>query len=71
MQSLHLTSEHIEFGPFRMDASSDNSRWVVRVWKLRPKAFCALKTLIQNNGRYVDYDQMIQDAPGRRFRGAA
>jgi tetratricopeptide (TPR) repeat protein len=35
--------------------------------ELRPKAFCALRTLIQNNGRYVDYDQMIQDAWGGVF----
>jgi tetratricopeptide (TPR) repeat protein len=34
---------------------------------LRPKAFCALRTLIQNNGRYVDYDHMIQDAWGGVF----
>ena len=30
--------------------------------ELRPKAFSALRTLIRNNGRYVDYDQMIHDA---------
>lgn len=35
--------------------------------ELRPKAFRALRTLIQNNGRYVDYDQMIQEAWGGVF----
>jgi tetratricopeptide (TPR) repeat protein len=30
--------------------------------ELRPKAFSALRTLIRNNGKYVDYDQMIHDA---------
>ncbi len=64
---MQVTSEPIEFGPFRMDASSAQLSLGGVNLELRPKAFCALKTLIQNNGRYVDYDQMIHDAWGGVF----
>lgn len=64
---MQVTSEQIEFGPFRMDASMGQLTLGGANLDLRPKAFCALRTLIQNNGRYVDYDQMIQDAWGGVF----
>ena len=64
---MQVTSEQIEFGPFRMDANSGQLSLGGANLELRPKAFCALRTLIQNNGRYVAYDQMIQDAWGGVF----
>lgn len=64
---MQVTSEQIEFGPFRMDSSAGQLSLGGVNLDLRPKAFCALRTLIQNNGRYVDYDQMIQDAWGGVF----
>jgi DNA-binding winged helix-turn-helix (wHTH) protein len=59
---LQVTSEQIEFGPFRMDCSGGQLTVDGANLDLRPKAFSVLRTLIQNNGRYVDYDHMIQDA---------
>jgi tetratricopeptide (TPR) repeat protein len=64
---LQVTSEQIEFGPFRIDTSAAQVSLRGANLDLRPKAFCALRTLVQNNGRYVDYDQMIQDAWGGVF----
>jgi DNA-binding winged helix-turn-helix (wHTH) protein/tetratricopeptide (TPR) repeat protein len=60
--TLPVTAEHLEFGPFRVDSRSGRLLLDGVGVDLRPKAYCALKTLIHNSGRYVDYDQMIQDA---------
>ena len=59
MQGL---DEHISIGPFRLDlAASRLVRNGVEL-ALRPRAFRALKVLIQNPGRVVDYEQLIRDA---------
>jgi len=60
--SLAAPSEQIDFGPFHVDSRTGQLLLRGANLDLRPKALCALKTLIQNSGRYVDYDQMIHDA---------
>jgi DNA-binding winged helix-turn-helix (wHTH) protein/Flp pilus assembly protein TadD len=53
---------HIAFGPFSLDVEAARLlRDGVDV-DLRPQAFNALRTLIQNCGRHVDYEHMIQQA---------
>jgi len=54
--------EPIVLGPFRVNlATSRVLRDGVEL-ELRPQVFRALKVLIQNPGRLVDYEQMIRDA---------
>ena len=54
--------EPIALGPFRVNlATTRLSRDGVEI-ELRPRAFRALKVLIQNPGRLVDYQQLIQEA---------
>lgn len=56
--------ERIDFGPFSLDIEG------VRLLRdgvpldLRPQAFQALRALIENSGRHVDYQQMIHQAWG-------
>jgi DNA-binding winged helix-turn-helix (wHTH) protein/Tfp pilus assembly protein PilF len=54
--------ETIAVGPFRVElATSRLSRNGVELG-LRPRAFRALKVLIQNPGRLVEYEQLIREA---------
>jgi len=53
---------NIAFGPFSLDLESARLLRDSVELDLRPQAFSALRTLIQNCGRHVDYDQMIQQA---------
>jgi DNA-binding winged helix-turn-helix (wHTH) protein len=54
-------AEPIALGPFRVDMDGNRLlRDGVEV-TLRPRAFRALKVLIQNSGRLVDYGQMIRE----------
>jgi tetratricopeptide (TPR) repeat protein len=54
----------LTFGPISLNLET------FQVWrddvelKLRPQAFHALRVLIQNRGRYVDFDQLIREAWG-------
>ncbi len=54
--------KQVAFGPFRMDVGSARLLRDGVELNLRPQVFHALKALIQNTGRYVDYEQMIRDA---------
>ena len=54
--------ESVALGPFSVDlANTRLSRDGVE-FEMRPRAFRVLKVLIQNRGRLVDYQQMIQEA---------
>jgi len=52
----------IAFGPFSLDVESARLLRDGVGLDIRPQAFNALKILIQNCGRHVDYDQMIHQA---------
>jgi tetratricopeptide (TPR) repeat protein len=54
--------KQVVFGPFRMDVFSARLLRDGVELNLRPQVFHALRALIQNTGRYVDYEQMIHDA---------
>ncbi len=54
--------EQLVFGPFCLDLASARLIRDGIDLELRPQAFQALKTLLQNSGRPVDYDQMIRQA---------
>ena len=59
---VRVPVEPIPFGPFCLDAT--NSRLLrdgVEV-EIRPQALHVLQVLVQNSGRHVSYDQMIQEA---------
>lgn len=54
--------EPIALGPFRVDLATTRVLRDGVALELRPRAFRALKVLIRNPGRLVDYQQMIRDA---------
>ena len=54
--------ERIDFGPFCLDLQGARLLRDGVAVELRPQAFYALKTLIQNCGRHVDYARMIEEA---------
>ena len=59
---VRVPVEPVPFGPFSLDAA--NSRLLrdgVEI-DIRPQALRVLQVLVQNSGRHVSYDQMIQDA---------
>jgi tetratricopeptide (TPR) repeat protein len=59
---VRVPVEPIPFGPFCLDAT--NSRLLrdgVEI-DIRPQALHVLLVLVQNSGRHVSYDQMIQEA---------
>src|ERR1051326_7305170 len=59
---VRVPVEPIPFGPFCLDtASSRLLRDGVQV-DVRPQALHVLQVLLQNSGRHVNYDQMIQEA---------
>jgi tetratricopeptide (TPR) repeat protein len=53
---------YIAFGPFSLDLEGSRLLRDGIDLDLRPQAFHALRTLIQNCGRNVDYEQMIHQA---------
>jgi len=59
---VRVPVEPIDFGPFSLDVA--NSRLLRDGLEIdvRPQAVHVLQVLVQNSGRYVDFDQMIQDA---------
>ena len=61
---VRIPAEPIPFGPFCLDAT--NSRLLrdsVQI-EIRPQALHVLQVLVQNSGRHVSYNQMIQEAWG-------
>jgi tetratricopeptide (TPR) repeat protein len=56
--------EQVVFGPFSLDTAANRLRRDGRELELRPQALHALKALIQNSGRHVAYEQMINQAWG-------
>jgi DNA-binding winged helix-turn-helix (wHTH) protein len=54
--------EPIALGPFRVNLATTRLLRDGVELELRPQAFRALKVLVQNPGRLVDYKQMIQEA---------
>jgi len=54
--------EQLAFGPFCLDLASTRLTRDGAELDLRPRAFHALKTLLQHSGRHVDYEQMIREA---------
>jgi DNA-binding winged helix-turn-helix (wHTH) protein len=52
----------IVFGPFYFDTEAPRLLRDRAEIELRPQALHALKTLVQNAGRCVDYDEMIREA---------
>lgn len=54
--------EPISLGPFRINLASTRLHRDGVELELRPRAFRALKVLVQNPGRLVDYKQMITEA---------
>jgi DNA-binding winged helix-turn-helix (wHTH) protein len=54
--------EPISLGPFRVDLAATRLLRNGAELQLRPRAFRALSALIQNQGRLVDYKQMIREA---------
>ena len=59
---MHDVDESISFGPFRINLASTRLYRDCVELQLRPRAFRALKVLVQNPGRLVDYKQMITEA---------
>ena len=59
---VRVPVEPIPFGPFCLDATSSRLlRDGVEI-DIRPQALHVLQVLVQNSGRHVSYDQMIQEA---------
>lgn len=54
--------QEVEIGPFSVDLTTSLLLRDGVELVLRPQAFRALKTLIQNRGQYVDYERMIAEA---------
>ena len=54
--------ESVALGPFSVDLVNTRLSRDGVEFEMRPRAFRALKVLIQNRGRLVDYQQMIQEA---------
>jgi DNA-binding winged helix-turn-helix (wHTH) protein len=54
--------EPISFGPFRINFASTRLYRDGLEIQLRPRAFRALKVLIQNPGRLVEYEELIREA---------
>jgi DNA-binding winged helix-turn-helix (wHTH) protein/tetratricopeptide (TPR) repeat protein len=59
---VRVPVEPIPFGPFCLDAASSRLlRDGVEI-EVRPQALHVLRVLVQNSGRHVNYEQMIQEA---------
>ncbi len=59
---MHDVEEPISFGPFRINLASRRLYRDGEELDLRPRAFRALKVLLQNPGRLVEYKCMIAEA---------
>jgi DNA-binding winged helix-turn-helix (wHTH) protein/tetratricopeptide (TPR) repeat protein len=56
--------EDSSFGPFEVDGASSRLLRDGTEVKMRPQAFAALRTLIAHSGRFLNYDQFIEEAWG-------
>lgn len=59
---VRVPVEPIPFGPFCLDASKSRLLRDGIEIDVRPQAFHVLQVLVQNSGRHVNYEQMIQEA---------
>ena len=59
---VRVPVEPIPFGPFCLDAANSRLLRDGMEIEVRPQALHVLQVLVQNSGRHVSYDQMIQDA---------
>src|ERR1700732_2131493 len=59
---VRVPVEPIAFGPFCLDAANSRLLRDGLQIDIRLQALHVLRTLVQNSGRYVNYDQMIQAA---------
>lgn len=59
---MRVPVEPIPFGPFCLDAASSRLLRDGMEVEVRPQALHVLQVLLQNSGRHVSYDQMIQEA---------
>lgn len=59
---VRVPVEPIPFGPFCLDAASSRLLRDGMEIEVRPQALHVLQVLVQNAGRHVNYDQMIQEA---------
>ena len=59
---MRFSVQEVEVGPFLVDLTTGRVQRDGIELGLRPQAFRAFKTLIQNSGLYVDYDRMISEA---------
>jgi DNA-binding winged helix-turn-helix (wHTH) protein len=59
---MQAQAGHIAFGPFYLDTEAPHLLRDRVQMELRPQALHALRTLVQNTGRCVDYEEMIREA---------
>ena len=59
---MPISAGQIAFGPFCLDTEAPRLLRDAVELELRPQALHALRVLVQNSGRCVDYDQMIDAA---------
>ncbi len=59
---MQAQAGQIAFGPFYLDTEAPRLLRDRVVLELRPQALHALRTLVENAGRCVDYDEMIREA---------
>ncbi len=59
---MRFSVHEVEVGPFLVDLTTGRVQRDGIELPLRPQAFRAFKTLIQNSGLYVDHDRMISEA---------
>ena len=59
---MRFSVQEVEVGPFLVDLTTGRVQRDGVELALRPQAFRAFKTLIENSGLYVDHDRMISEA---------
>src|SRR6266516_1683642 len=64
---MRSTVQEIEIGLFSVELATGTLLRDGVELDLRPQAFRAFKTLIQNKGQYVDYERMIAEAWAQHF----
>src|SRR5262249_41671973 len=56
---MQPSSNHISFGPFRLDLANECLWQGTRAISLRPKPFAVLKLLVENSGQLVTKQQVL------------
>jgi hypothetical protein len=59
---VRVPAEPITFGPFSLDVANTRLLRDGMNVEVRPQALHVLQVLVQNSGRHVGYDQMLQEA---------